>query len=77
MTDQRPPDNVVPFDRARAKKRSGKEMFELLSRIDELEEALETMVDVGVSTRDELEDLIRRLESEAARQDTTTEDPEE
>ena len=69
MTQGKPPHNIVPFDRAKARKSAKPtegDLFSLLSRIDELEDALETMDEAGVTTRDQLEELIGRLESEAA-----------
>lgn len=45
------------------------DMFDLLARIDALEEVLETMDDNGVTTRDELVALIAGLEAEASRLD--------
>lgn len=72
MTHDKPPHNVVPFERAKSKKvpKPGEsELFNLLSKIDELEDALETLDDVGVTTREQLEELIGKLESEAAKLD--------
>ena len=69
MTQGKPPHNVVPFERAKAKKTTPPQegdLFTLLSRIDGLEEALESLDEAGVTTRDELEELIGRLEAEAA-----------
>jgi hypothetical protein len=66
MTKRNPPDNVVPFDRSKGKKPPESDLFALLSRIDELEEALEILDEAKVTTRDELEALIGRLEAEAA-----------
>jgi hypothetical protein len=69
MTQGKPPHNVVPFERGKAKKPARPQegdLFALLSRIDELEEALETLDEAGITTRDELEELIGRLEAEAA-----------
>lgn len=66
MSDNASPDNVVPFERAKKQKRGEGELFALLARIDELEGVLELMDEVGVTTRNELEELIGRLESEAA-----------
>jgi hypothetical protein len=66
MTKRNPPDNVVPFDRVKGKKQPEGDLFALLSRIDELEEALEILDEAKVTTRDELEELIGRLEAEAA-----------
>jgi hypothetical protein len=64
------PNKIINLDDAR-KRGAGNEpdLFALLSRIDELEDALETLDDLGITTRDELEDLIGRLEAEAERLD--------
>jgi|GEM_PF-3537311 len=72
MTKQKPPDNVVPFNRARKKSQPEGDLFALLSRIDDLENALEVMDEAGITTRAELEATIARLEAEAA----AMEDPE-
>ena len=65
------PDNIVPFRSIASRKTSASgEMYDLLSKIDELEELLETLDETGVSTRAELVDLISRLEAEAAARDT-------
>jgi len=61
------PDNIIPFSSARKKTGSpSTEMYDLLSRIDELEELLEALDERGISSRAELVDLIATLESEAA-----------
>jgi hypothetical protein len=73
MTRGKRPDNVVPFERAKAKQKGEGDLFTLLSRIDELEEALEVMDEAKVTTRNELEELIGRLEAEAA----AMEDPDQ
>lgn len=73
MSDAKPPHNVVPFERASSKKSAKPTegaLFTLLSRIDELEDALETLDEAGISTRAQLEELIGRLESEAAALDS-------
>jgi len=58
------------IDDARRRNQGGEpDLFALLSRIDELEDALETMNELGITTRDELEALIGRLEAEAERLD--------
>lgn len=68
------PDNIIPFSSARKKTGSpSAEMHDLLSRIDELEELLEALDELGVSSRAELVDLISRLESEAAALDAPSE----
>ena len=65
------PDNIVPFRSIASGETSASgEMYDLLSKIDELEELLETLDETGVSTRAELVDLISRLEAEAAARDT-------
>lgn len=72
MTHGKPPHNVIPFERAKSKKapKPGEgELFTLLSKIDELEDALETLDDAGVTTREQLEELIGKLESDAAKLD--------
>ncbi len=66
MSDRHPPNKVVPFKRNRKKRQGEGELFALLSRIDDLENALEVMDESGVTTREELEALIGQLESEAA-----------
>jgi len=63
-------DNITPIDNARRRKRAASdEMYELLMRLDELEELLEAMDERGVTTRAELVALITELEGEAARRD--------
>ncbi|MGB3307538.1 MAG: hypothetical protein WBA63_15240 [Thermomicrobiales bacterium] len=66
---QQPPDmpaNVRSIDQKRAQKASAKdELYNLLSQIDELEDALETMDEHGVRTREELEALIGEFERRA------------
>ena len=75
MTHRNPPDNVVPFERVKKPTQPTAapegDLFKLLSRIDELEETLETLDEAGVTTRAELEELIGRLEAEAAAHDKT------
>lgn len=67
------PDNITPIHTARQRKRaSSDEMYELLMRLDELEELLEAMDERGVTTRAELVALIAELEAEAARSDSAT-----
>lgn len=68
------PDNIIPFSSAKRKTGSrDAEMYDRLSRIDELEELLEALDELGISNRAELVDLISRLESEAAALDTPSE----
>jgi len=58
--------NITSLDQKRAKKASSQDaMFELLAQIDELEEALETMDEHGLKTREELESLIGEFERRA------------
>lgn len=58
-------DNVINFDAHRRNKRSSAELQELLGRMDEIEELLETMDELGVTTRAELVDLLEQLEKES------------
>ncbi len=68
------PDNIIPFSNARKKTGSSSaEMYDLLSKIDELEELLEALDELAVTNRAELVDLISRLESEAAALDAPSE----
>jgi len=66
---QQPPDmpaNVRSIDQKRAQKASAKDdLYNLLSQIDELEDALETMDEYRVRTREELEALIGEFERRA------------
>ena len=55
------------MDRGRRPSRRDETLFNLLARIDELEALREQLDELGVSTRDELEDRIAALEEEAAR----------
>lgn len=65
------PDNIIPFTSVRKKTAAPSvEIHALLSRIDELEEILEALDELGVTNRAELVELISRLESEAAQLDT-------
>lgn len=66
------PDNVIPFSSARKRTvSSSTEMYDLLSKIDELEELLEALDELGISSRAELVDLISHLESQAAALDAS------
>lgn len=66
------PDNITSIDTARRKsKASTDEMYDRLSRLDELEELLEAMDERGITTREELVVLIADLEAEAARRDSS------
>jgi hypothetical protein len=69
------PSKIINLDDKR-KKNQGSEpdLFSLLSRIDELEDALDTLDELGIQTRDELEALIGRLEAEAERLDNDPKD---
>ena len=59
-------DNIIDLDAARRKnRRSDEELQDLLGRMDELEEMLEQMDEIGVTTRDELVDLLEALEKES------------
>ncbi|HEV2074030.1 MAG TPA: hypothetical protein VGR29_10355 [Thermomicrobiales bacterium] len=63
-------DKIINFDAARRKNRGEElDMHQFLSQIDELEEALETMHRFGINTREELAELIRTLEEQAASRD--------
>lgn len=66
---QQPPDmpaNVRSIDQKRAQKASAKDdLYNLLSQIDALEDALETLDEYRVRTREELEALIGELERRA------------
>ncbi len=64
------PDNIVQFrSPSSAKTSSSGEMYDLLSKIDELEDLLETLDETGITTRAELVDMISRLEADAAMRD--------
>lgn len=68
------PDNITSIDVARHKSKASLEkMYDLLLRIDELEELLESMDERGITTREELVAMIANLEAEAARRDASTE----
>jgi len=61
------PANITDLSQRRAIKQSQqKDLFELLSLIDELEEALDTLDEHGLETRQDLEALIADLEQRAA-----------
>jgi predicted nucleic acid-binding Zn-ribbon protein len=67
------PDNITSIDAARRRsKASSQEMYDLLLRLDELEELLEVMDERGITTREELVAMIASLEAEAARRDSST-----
>lgn len=59
-------DNIIDLDTARRKnRRTQEELHELLGRMDELEEMLEQMDEFGVTSRDELVDLLEALEKQS------------
>lgn len=67
------PDNIIPFSTSRKRSRAPDAvMYDLLSRIDELEELLEALDELAITTRAELVAMISRLESEAASLDAPT-----
>lgn len=67
MTEREQQPNITVLATHRARKQSAQEnMYDLLSRIDELEDVLEILDENGVSTREELEALIADLERRAA-----------
>ncbi|HLU37506.1 MAG TPA: hypothetical protein VKZ61_17210 [Thermomicrobiales bacterium] len=60
------PDNIIDLNAARRRnRRDPADLQDLLGRMDELEEVLETMDEVGVTTRQELVDLLEQLEKES------------
>jgi hypothetical protein len=62
------PSKIINLDDARKKNQGNdQDLFALLSRIDELEDALDTLDELGIQTRNELEALIGKLEAEAER----------
>jgi len=64
------PRKIINIDDARKRgQEEPRDLYALLTRIDELEDALETLDDLGITTRDELEKLIGQLEAEAQRLD--------
>jgi hypothetical protein len=58
-------DNIIDFDSRRRNRRSPEELQALIGRMDELEEILETMDELGVTTRAEIVDLLEQLEKES------------
>ena len=61
---------IINLDNARNRNHEPQpDLYGLLTRLDELEDALETMDELGLTTRDELAALIDRLEVEADRLD--------
>jgi len=60
------PDNIIDLNAARRRnRRDPADLQDLIGRMDELEEVLETMDEVGVTTRQELVDLLEQLEKES------------
>ena len=58
---------IIDLDAVRRKQQGeSPSLHELLSWIDELEEAAETLDKAGVTTRAQLEELIRTLEAQAS-----------
>lgn len=56
---------IIDLDAARRKQQGeAPPLHELLSWIDELEEAAETLDKAGIKTRDQLEEMIRALEAQ-------------
>jgi hypothetical protein len=58
-------DNIIDFDSRRRNRRSPEELQAWIGRMDELEEILETMDELGVTTRGEIVDLLEQLEKES------------
>lgn len=60
-----PDKKIVNFEAARKAHRNGKpSLIELLNTLDELETTLETLDEHGITTRDELVELMRALEQQ-------------
>lgn len=58
---------IIDLDAARRKQQGeAPPIHELLSWIDELEEAAETLDKAGIRTREQLEEMIRTLEAQIA-----------
>ena len=56
---------IINLDAARRKQQGETPpLYELLSWLDELEEAAETLDKAGIKTREQLEELIRTLEAQ-------------
>lgn len=67
------PSNITSIDIARRKsKASTSDMYDLLARIDQLEEVLDAMDEHGITTRADLVVRIADLEAEAERRDSST-----
>lgn len=58
-------DKVIDFDSRSRTRRSPEQLQELMGRMDELEELLEVMDELGVRTREEIVDLLEQLEKES------------
>lgn len=71
MTESSEPAKITILAQHRAQKQSAKEsMYDLLSRIDELEDVLEILDENGIENREQLEALIADLERRAAELET-------
>ncbi|MGC4107526.1 MAG: hypothetical protein QM753_14490 [Thermomicrobiales bacterium] len=71
MSESSEPAKITILAQHRAQKQSAKEsMYDLLSRIDELEDVLEILDENGVENREQLEALIADLERRAAEFET-------
>lgn len=58
-------DKIIDFDSRSRTRRSPEQLQELMGRMDELEELLEVMDELGVRTREEIVDLLEQLEKES------------
>lgn len=58
-------DNIIDFDSHRRNRRTPEELQAMLGRMDELEEILETMDELGVTNRADIIDLLEQLEKES------------
>ncbi len=56
------PDNIIDLDRHR-KAKPDKDEFDLIERMSMIEDALELLDELGVSSRDELTRMLEELES--------------
>lgn len=59
------PENIIDLNSRRKKPETQRDPQELLEQMSMIEDALELMDELGVSTREELEDLLEALESSA------------
>ena len=59
------PENISDLNSRRKKPETQRDRQELLEQMSMIEDALELMYELGVSTREELEDLLEALESSA------------